>query len=113
MIDRRSFLKALGATAVLSRSSAWTSAQGSADGWRQLPQILGRIKPPTFPSRDFDVTAFGAVGDNATDNTEAFRHAIAACVRAHGGRVVVPTGEFVTGAIELKSGVNLHVTADA
>jgi len=53
------------------------------------------------------------VGDNSRDNTEAFRGAIAACVRAGGGRVVVPKGEFLTGAIELKSGVNLHLTADA
>src|SRR5262249_49164762 len=113
MIDRRSFLKALGASAVLSRSSAWTDAQARGDGWSQVPGILARIKPPTFPSRDFDVTAFGAVGNNSTDNSEAFRRAIADCVRAGGGRVVVPKGEFLTGAIGRKSGVNLHVTADA
>src|SRR5262249_10712278 len=69
MIDRRSFLKALGAAAVLSRSSAWTYAQSREDGWNQLPEILARIKPPTFLSRDFDVTGFGAVGNNSTDNT--------------------------------------------
>jgi polygalacturonase len=113
MIDRRSFLKTIGAVAVLSRSSAWTHAQSSVDGWNQLPTILARIRPPTFPSRDFDVMAFGAVGNNSTDNSEAFRKAIAACVRGGGGRIVVPKGEFLTGAIELKSGVNLHVTADA
>src|SRR5204862_6561618 len=39
--------------------------------------------------------------------------AIAACNRAGGGRVVVPTGSFLTGAIHLKSNVNLHVTKGA
>jgi polygalacturonase len=115
MTDRRTFLKALAAgTLVGTAPSArriW--AQDRDDPWRQVPAILARIKPPVFPSRDVDVTAFGAVGDNTTDNTEAFRNAIAACVRSGGGRVVVPKGEFLTGAIELKSNVNLYVTADA
>ena len=63
-----------------------------------------------FPTRHFDITRFGAVGDGVTDCTEAFRAAIAACHRAGGGRVVVPAGDFLTGAIHLRSNVNLHVT---
>src|SRR5260221_3189851 len=82
----------------------------SGDPWSQLPTILARIKWPVFPARDFDVTKFGAIGDNKTDCTQAFEKAIAACHAAKGGRVVVPAGEFVTGAIHLKSNVNLHVS---
>ena len=66
-----------------------------------------------FPARDVDVTAFGAVGDNVKDNTDAFRDAIAACAHAGGGRVVVPKGDFVTGAIQLKSNVNFFVSDGA
>lgn len=44
---------------------------------------------------------------------EAFAKAIAACNSAGGGRVVVPKGEFLTGAVHLKSNVNLHVEAGA
>jgi polygalacturonase len=77
--------------------------------WDQLPEILGRIKPPVFPDRDFNVTKFGAIGDDHTDCTDAFRKAIAACSAAGGGRVVVPAGEFMTGAVHLKSKVNLHL----
>ena len=115
MTDRRAFLRTLAASAVVGsyRLSHSVRAQGRDDPWRQLPAILARITPPTFARRDFDVTAFGGVGDNSHDNTGAFRAAIAACVRAGGGRVVVPKGDFLTGAIELKSGVNLHVTSDA
>lgn len=117
MTNRRTFLKALGAAAAAAAAaappSAWLRAQAAEDPWRQVPVILGRIKPPVFPAREFDVTAFGAVGDNAKDNSSAFRDAIAACTRAGGGHVVVPKGEFLTGAIELKSGVNLHVSDGA
>ncbi len=83
------------------------------DPWSRLPAILARIKPPVFPERDFDVTEFGAVGDNKTDCTQAFQKAIAACHAAQGGRVVVRGGEFLTGAIHLKSNVNLHLSASA
>jgi polygalacturonase len=115
MIRRREFLKtaAVGAVAVRYAPEAWLRAQRPADPWVELPRILARIKPPSFPSRTFDVTKYGAVGDNAKDNTEAFKSAIAACTNAGGGRVVVPAGEFVTGGIELKSRVDLHLDSKA
>jgi len=115
MTSRRAFLKGLAASAALSAypAAARRLAQSSGDPWRALPAILARITPPSFAPRDFDVTTFGARGDNEKDNTAAFRDAIAACVRAGGGRVVVPAGEFASGAIELKSGVDLHVAEGA
>lgn len=82
-------------------------------GWEQLPQILAQIVPPQFPARDFVITAYGAVGDGQVDNTVAFQAAIAACHQAGGGRVVVPAGVFLTGAIHLKSNVNLHLAKGA
>jgi polygalacturonase len=85
----------------------------SVDPWQEAETILARIVPPTFPDRDFLLTDFGAVADGETDCTEAFRNAIAACHEAGGGRVVVPEGKFFTGAIHLKSNVNLHVSKDA
>lgn len=114
MTSRRMVLKTLAGSAIAAAASfePWPASAASLlddDGWRSVPDILARIKAPSFPSRDIDVSTFGAVGDGRTDNTAAFRAAVSACVSAGGGRVVVPAGTFVTGAIELKSRVNLHL----
>jgi polygalacturonase len=85
------------------------AALQSEDLWATAATILGRIKAPVFPARDVLVTAHGATGDGVTDCTAAFRAAIDACRAAGGGRVVVPAGRFLTGAIRLRSNVNLHV----
>src|SRR5688572_5678231 len=75
----------------------------SAVGWQTVPSILARIRPPRFPARDFRITDHGARGDGRADNTDAIRKAVAAAHAAGGGRVVVPAGTFLTGAIHLKS----------
>ena len=75
--------------------------------------ILARIKPPQFPNRDFDITKYGALGDNRKKSTEAIEKAIAACNAAGGGRVVVPPGKFLTGAIHLLDNVNLYLSPGA
>jgi polygalacturonase len=79
--------------------------------WSQVPGILARIVPPKFPARDFVITKFGAKTDGKTDASLAIAKAMAACVKAGGGRVVVPAGEFLTGPIHLQSNVELHLAA--
>jgi unsaturated rhamnogalacturonyl hydrolase len=81
--------------------------------WKQVPKILKRIVPPKFPKRDFVITDFGAVPGGTVDCTAAISNAINACVEKGGGRVVVPAGDFLTGAIHLRSEVNLHLEKDA
>ncbi len=81
-------------------------------GWDSAPAILARIKAPQFPARDFAITSYGATAGGA-DCTAAIAQAIAAAHAAGGGRVVVPAGVFHTGAVHLKSNVNLHVAEGA
>ena len=116
MQNRREFLQLLlaGTAASLVLPKIGFSQTASADAWAtEYPTILARIKPPKFPKRDFKITKYGAVTDGKTLSTEAFRKAIEACSKAGGGRVVVPAGTFLTGAIHLKSNVNLHVQKGA
>jgi len=115
MSNRREFIKALlasGVAAVVLPEISF-GQKSSVDAWAEMPKILARISPPKFPKRDFLITKYGAIADRKTDCTDAFKKAIEACNKAGGGRVIVPKGEFVTGAIHLKSNVNLHVSKSA
>ena len=67
---------------------------------------------PVISEKEFDLRAYGAVGDGRTSNTEAFRKAIEAAA-ADGGRVVVPNGIWLTGPIGLLSNVELHLMDNA
>ena len=78
-----------------------------------LAIILARIKPPRFPNRTFNLNRFGAKPDGRTDCTIAFRNAINQCSKAGGGKVFVPPGTYLTGAIHLKSNVNLEISEGA
>jgi polygalacturonase len=79
-------------------------------GWQQADEISKRIKPPVFPERNFLITDYGAVGDGKTDCTKAFAAAIEAASKSGGGKVVVPSGVFLSGAINLKSNINLYLS---
>lgn len=92
------------------------AAPGAApepSAWSRVPEILATIVAPTFPDHDFDIRDYGARGDGQSDATDALRKAIAVAHERGGGRVVVPPGVFLTGAIHLKSNVNLHVSEGA
>jgi len=56
-----------------------------------------------------NILEFGANPDGKTMNTKAIQHAIDAVFQAGGGNVVVPSGVFLTGLLELKSKVTLNL----
>lgn len=73
--------------------------------------IVARIKVPDFAKRDFVITDHGATPGK--DCTAVIAKAVAACHATGGGRVVVPKGVWLTGAVHLQSNVNLHIAEGA
>ena len=81
----------------------------------QYKQIEQSIRVPQFADKAYVITKYGAKATNtAAQNQKAIQKAIDLCLKKGGGRVIVPAGQkFLTGAITLKNGVNLHVEEGA
>ena len=103
----RLLLLALLLPAVSSHAREWDEAL--------YKQIEKSIKTPSIPEGDVSIVKFGAKPTNSAEkNQKAIQKAIDKCSKKGGGRVIVPAGmTFKTGAIELKSHVNLHVEEGA
>ncbi|GAB2530768.1 glycoside hydrolase family 28 protein [Spirosoma aerophilum] len=87
-----------------------TQAQSTPTySWTNLPKIA----QPAFRKDTLSILSYGAKPDGVTLNTKAINTAIAACSQKGGGVVVVPGGLWMTGPIELKSNVNLHLNKSA
>lgn len=62
----------------------------------------------------YDILSFGAKGDGMTDDAMAIQKAIDRCSAEGGGMVLLPRNHvFLSGPIELKSQVELHLEATA
>ncbi len=61
----------------------------------------------------YSVVRFGALGDGISNSTAAVQAAIDECAHRGGGTVVVPAGQFICGAIWLRSNITLHLEAGA
>ena len=89
----------------------------AAQGWDEAKyrEIEQSIRVPQFVDKAYVITKYGAKTDGtAAKNQKAIQKAIDTCSKKGGGRVVVPAGQkFLTGAIQLKDGVNLEVQEGA
>lgn len=68
---------------------------------------------PNIPAGNFNITTYGAVGDNATDNTSPIQTAINAAASAGGGTVEIPAGTFLSGPLTLVKNLNLQLDSGA
>ena len=59
------------------------------------------------------ITDLGAVSGGGFDNSLIINSAIDSCSRAGGGTVIVPAGQFMSGTIYLKAGVELRLDKGA
>lgn len=62
---------------------------------------------------DIAIDQRGAVGDSTTLNSAVIQSAIDEVSAAGGGRVTIPTGTYLSGSLQLKAGVNLHLAEGA
>jgi len=67
------------------------------------------VAAETPQTNRLSIADFGAVGDGKTLNTTRIQAAINQLAEKGGGTMVVPSGVFLTGALFLKPGVNLHL----
>lgn len=81
--------------------------------YEDLPFDMKKVERPQIPPREVDIRDFGGVGDGVTLNSDAFAKAVATLSELGGGRLVVPTGVWLTGPITLVDNIDLHVRPDA
>lgn len=99
---RRSFLKKAGLGIMLS--PAISAMGGLNSGWRPY---AGK------QALKLNVRDFGALADGTTKDTTAIQRAIDRCGVLGGGTVIFPAGNYLTGAICLRSNVTLILEKEA
>ncbi|MBL7116126.1 MAG: glycoside hydrolase family 28 protein [Kiritimatiellae bacterium] len=84
----------------------------------KAPFDMPQLQRPKFQDKTFSIEKYGAKqckwgATPLVKSTDAIKEAIAACNKAGGGKVLIPKGDWVTGAVHLKSNVNLHLEEGA
>ncbi len=74
---------------------------------------LPKVRQPGFKADTIRITQYNAKNDGITLNTESINKAISDCSEKGGGVVLIPGGTWLTGPIDLKSNVNLHLERNA
>jgi len=81
--------------------------------YQNLPTKVAQVVAPTIPANEVSLTEVGGVGDGQTLNTEAFENGIKKLQKVGGGRLTVPQGIWLTGPIQLKDNIELHLEKNA
>ena len=88
-------------------------AQDYSKYYQNLPTKVAQVTRPQFPANTVSITEVGGVGDGLTLNTEAFENGIKKLLKQGGGRLNVPEGIWLTGPIQLKDNIELHLERNA
>ncbi|MGM9971362.1 MAG: glycoside hydrolase family 28 protein [Anaeroplasmataceae bacterium] len=67
------------------------------------------VNLPSFKDQSFNIVDFGAKEGGSENVAKAINEAIIKCNEAGGGKVIIPTGLWLTGPIEFKSDVCLFL----
>lgn len=116
-VERRDFLKKAIKNALAAPVLAQLGAHGFAQNASPAPQDRSSKHPATSvltsPKVTLNVRDFGAAGDGRTKDTLALQQTIDRCAAFGDGEVVVPAGNYATGALALHGNVVLRVEQDA
>lgn len=75
--------------------------------------VLILMSGETQSTDTFNIRNFGAKGDKNELATKFIQQAIDQCAASGGGKVYFPPGDYLSGALELKSNVTLYLEAGA
>lgn len=118
LMDRRRFLSAAAQSAI-TLPLLHASAEAAAPARRrtattQLKKVTGASLPPPSPHAvHLNVRDFGAMGDGKAMDTLALQQALDRCAVLGGGEVLIPEGEYLTGALTLRSNTTLRLAEGA
>src|SRR3978361_540750 len=69
--------------------------------------------PPKSANLTLNIRDYGATGDGTTKDTAAIQQTIDRCALFGGGEVLIPAGNYLTGAIQLRSRTLLRLAPEA
>ncbi len=103
-LDRRRFLvnatRTMAALPVLAQLDGFALAEKPAPSGSQ-------------PALTLNVRDFGAKADGTTKDTASIQRAVDRCAVLGGGEVLIPAGDYLTGAIALRSNTTLRLDKDS
>ena len=114
LFERRNFLKKAAQSALAAPVLA--SLGGFAVAQETKKTAASKSKSPAAPVAPkamLNVKDYGATGDGTTKDTVALQQTIERCSMLGGGEVLVPEGNYLTGAISLLSNVTLRLQEGA
>jgi len=115
-LARRSFLRKAGlGLAAFPAASVLASGMAQERVHSDSAKKPGTaVEPaPRKPALILNIRDFGATGDGATKDTAAIQQAIDRCSVLGGGEVLVPAGNYLNGALALRSNTIVRFEEDA
>jgi polygalacturonase len=115
-VERRDFLKKAAQCVLAAPAMAALDQASLAEETKPTsasPASTRRIASPAGPKVTLNVRDLGATGDGKSKDTLAIQQTIDRCSFLGGGEVVIPAGDYATGALVLRSHVLLRLSENA
>src|SRR5258705_3428622 len=115
LIQRRNFLKTAAQTLFANPAVAAINNLAPAEllaGPPAKPKPNPQA-PPKSANLSLNVRDYGTTGDGTTKDTTAIQRTIDRCAVLGGGAVLIPAGNYLTGAIQLRSRTLLRLAPHA